>query len=437
MPKHASKTGRTKNTGNEKAPLEQYNLLPFASKLICYKYHCNLVNAKEGWDITKAGSVHHLRTSQLLIENLDLTDNQFRHLGKRMVTLAKTLKQQNITLLKPAAPFLPNLPTTTDPAPPPNPAPPLSATPSPAKKPRNNMTSPSRFTMRSITNTVSTLDEMSCAGLAVEVPLPVPHYSGCCKQAVISSDGTYQGRSTHVELRHIIDNFAAEGDFEAEFVEPECRVLKIRRKQPEFMQKPCQQNDVLLDESNTPVHQKFGEVMSTMADSQQERADEHGVVSDRGVITFDQKMEPSTLEISLEEVPFNGKSGQILVIRARAAMLKTKTPVKATAGARRLKSMQQQGGKSDMDLEEVGEEVVSESEDEFGDDDLARERASKRKQPSPTNHSTAILRFIPQLFGKATKPDSSLTVISEPEPPLQNVNYFASIDDNDSIDEDL
>ena len=70
MPKHASKTGRT-NTGNEKAPLEQYNLLPFASKLICYKYHCNLVNAKEGWDITKAGSVHHLRTSQLLIENLN------------------------------------------------------------------------------------------------------------------------------------------------------------------------------------------------------------------------------------------------------------------------------------------------------------------------------------------------------------------------------
>ena len=76
--------------------------------------------------------------------------------------------------------------------------------------------------MCSSANTVSTLDEMSCAGLAVEVPLPVPTYSGSCsKQAVVSNDGTYQGWTTNIEMCHIIDNFAAEGDFEAGFVEPE------------------------------------------------------------------------------------------------------------------------------------------------------------------------------------------------------------------------
>ena len=71
MPKHAYNIGRTKTKANEKPPLEQYNLLPHTSNLIYYKYYSNLVNDKECWDVNKAGSVFHLRTSQALIENLN------------------------------------------------------------------------------------------------------------------------------------------------------------------------------------------------------------------------------------------------------------------------------------------------------------------------------------------------------------------------------
>jgi len=76
-----------------------------------------LVKDKEGWDVNKVESVFHLRTCQLLIENLKLNQNQFRHLGKRIITPIEDLKKQNITLIKLAVPLLPNLDTTTDPAP--------------------------------------------------------------------------------------------------------------------------------------------------------------------------------------------------------------------------------------------------------------------------------------------------------------------------------
>ena len=84
--------GRTKGAKNfkSKSARRQFNDLDILRKVICYNYWIYIKSdKKEGWDISRAGSVKHWGQSEYISDNIAKTS--FYHLGKVSMSNANNL----------------------------------------------------------------------------------------------------------------------------------------------------------------------------------------------------------------------------------------------------------------------------------------------------------------------------------------------------------
>jgi hypothetical protein len=413
MPKHSGKGGFNKQSRkNPKEPSEQYNELCYAHKFICFKYWQNLLNPKEGWDRNRVGSVDHYRSTKYILDNLR-SDSVFRHRAKTMLTLAEALKEQNIQLIEPALPLLPDIDVTATPAvtpPPPitkksvatnspqttskSPSPTLHhrisksnnrSSPYPSPRKMSYQTPPRDRSLMSPGGTLSTREDISCAGTNEEIPLGVPTTSGYYRKTSFVN-GQYKGRVTTFEIRFLVDNFAKPDDFEFTLLEPDYRKMKITRKQPRFITHPMEMEDWIVDEGKVPIHDRDGELLANMAESQGEKLDENGSIYSVGVYIFDQQMDPDSVEATIETVLFEEEQGSALrVVIQQAKIVAKKGPVRAKKG-----KFQGKTGKAD-----VWNESSDNDEMDFVDAEETAYQSPRKKKSERKTHEY-LSSFLPK-----------------------------------------
>ena len=111
---------RTKATGRRADPnhnpAERYQHLPCVDKLICWNCYTYVsTHGEQGWNPSQAGSVHHCRASNFVINQG--SQSWFRHKAQSMVTLAQAFATRNEAPVEPIAP--PPQPDRVDSPPPP------------------------------------------------------------------------------------------------------------------------------------------------------------------------------------------------------------------------------------------------------------------------------------------------------------------------------
>ena len=396
-----------------------------------------------------------------------------------MVLLAERLSQQNIRLERPqqplaGAPTIPGPPLLT--AAPSIPAlPSLAATtpsrlittkPSKLNKSPTLNPKPNSKTMNNYPTTpiqgfgspsaVSTIEENSAAANQDARPLPMPMITGKFKKTVFI-DGKFKRRITHIESRHLVDNFVTVNSLCFEFVSG--RNLKIRRAHPKFMQQVDEQQDFVVDDQGVPVYNRDSELIGDMTERAHARVEEDGNIWDEGFISFDQDIDPDSIEVTLQSAEENGIKGQVLAIRVMVAKGSEKrAPARAKQMQRVVKIGQGQGKLEalleNMSVDDQHPVAVSNGSDAGSNKksctnstrtqrgrppanietrsvtrsrSLSLKKRGKRKSTSPTNENVALQTSIPILYGKVTDAISPLSYTTA------NTNF----DDDDYMDPDM
>lgn len=239
MPRHASRTGsRLTNHGT---PIQRFDRLDLASKLICYKYYLGLTTGnEEGWNPKEAGSVFHQRSSRYLLTQG--TASWFRHKGKQIVSLAQAFVEANERVPETqapdtaaAAPIPPPsvsreaAPFAFTPAPAPAPAPSTPLRPQPdlsAMNTPNRAASPGAIRFNNDAATLNNDNHMS---------LPVPTCYGSYKKF----NYTTRVATEHVMVRKIIHNGVNSEDVTFEWLNPKLLKLRVPGKEPPSREGPC------------------------------------------------------------------------------------------------------------------------------------------------------------------------------------------------------
>ncbi|CAB9528702.1 hypothetical protein SEMRO_2296_G322380.1 [Seminavis robusta] len=316
--KHQSSTmPRTKSTKKQvdpnDNPIARWNKLKHHDKVICWNYWRWIVtNGEEGWDTDCAGSIHHQRSSQLLL-NLG-SDSWFRHRGKQMVTLAQKFAQLN---QQPPENPKDSAPTADNELP----EPPLTRV-----HPRNprNPTPPPFFRDTFATPPTSPTPTMNAAGMrspkvvkkTVKAPAPAPAYvpSGGGDHPGLTAPTSfgmfrkfnYTSRRTEVAMlcRMILHNGATVEDIEFEWQAP--RLLMIRVAWPDWFQMAEQMAQFCVDDQGQMLYPPDHPLTMDTSERNQQLVEEDDRIWDYGYLQFDQDMlteeEPAMelLEVDIE-----------------------------------------------------------------------------------------------------------------------------------------
>lgn len=218
---------RTRGRNTHQAdPIAQYERLSTdQERYVLWRYYQYLdTEGEEGWKVSEAGSVYHQRSSAWLVNSLSYS--KFRHIGKRMVTLAEKLKEINHAPVPPAIPQAQiDIPATAE----------RTSTRSPPQVP-DFSTPPRKSKMSNIIRTPRTPSSSVAINRArdplvapdqSDYPLTYPTTMGQYRRFNYTS----RQMTTQVMCRMIIHNGVTKHDIETEWVNP--RVLKVQMAWPE------------------------------------------------------------------------------------------------------------------------------------------------------------------------------------------------------------
>lgn len=286
---------------DNRPPLQIYSGLDHFKQLICWNYYRFIeTDGAEGWNPAEAGSVNHQRSTSAYLTSLG-TSSWFRHIGKRMVTLAQKLAQlQDANLQQPIGtdplqdsrlevPFLPVLPRKQ-----PEEATTMQSPPAAFRTPlRRGASSPAPPVVQE----------------AVNHGISAPTSFGMWKRFNYTSRKT----TTSMMIRVIVHNAVRSQDIQFEWLTP--RRLKLRVAWPEWFQFAEQMAEFTMDdEGNCKFPPEHALTMDT-SERNQSLVQEDGRIWDDGYLLFDDEMKTDDPVIELLEVTIESQNTTVKVLQ--------------------------------------------------------------------------------------------------------------------------
>jgi hypothetical protein len=295
MPRHANR-GRPRDL--DRPPEEAYDRLKWHEQYICYQYwNYRATRGKEGWNPIEAGSVHHQRSSTYLL-SLG-SDSWFRHLSRKMVTLAEKFEEERKI---PALPYAEKTEANTNtPASKRSKSVELSSAPAPRTPPimpSFDVQSPPRSAVMMGANAPGIVTR----GLTEYPPLSLP----MCHGSFSKFNYTVRKKVERVCVRLLTHSAVELRDIEYTWITP--NVLKLVIYHPEWFAFAEMMANFIVDEEGQPVYPPDHPLTESFAENNALVSDEHGRISDEGYIVFEKDMREDSFQIERLSIKVESKN---------------------------------------------------------------------------------------------------------------------------------
>jgi hypothetical protein len=244
------KRGKGKRNNPNLTPAERFETLDLAEQIICWNYYEHTASlGARGWNPVQVGSVYHLRASNYIASVL--TESQFRHKARSMVSLAEEFAKLNQA--------------------PRRPEPPPSSAPAKSLQPRQPPVLPdlSRTMQQAPRTPVSQPSaEVNVEDQALSVPTAFGSYK----------EFNYTTRKTtcKILIRQLVHGAVEKGEVEYEWITP--RKLKTRIAWPEWFRCAEQMASFTTDADGNIVYPPEHLLTMDTSEQNQARVEEDGNV---------------------------------------------------------------------------------------------------------------------------------------------------------------